>query len=146
MKRYLRLLVIGIVLVLSACVRPASTQQALPSRELIGLSVETKNGELVGNLQSLLLTPANGQIEYGVVQLAPGPLQFGKVPMHAGPNRVLVPWRIITIAQSGSHLEVDCSLDKVRNAPPAPIPLDTEQPGWDAEAIDYWSSPNGAMQ
>lgn len=138
MKRPLYGLLIGIALLLGACTSSINPHPVLTSNELIGLSVETQSGELVGTLRSLLLAPADGRIEYGVVQLAPGPLEFGKMPLHEAPGRVLVPWRLLTIAPSGAHLVADCSLDRVRNAPSAPDQLRTDRPGWDTVYTTYW--------
>ncbi len=144
MKQILSLVVLGLGLALCACMRPAAASRELSSQDLIGLTVESRDGELAGSLANLLVAPASGQIEYGVVKLAPGPLQFGKMPLHSPPNRVLSPWRLIAIAQSeyGTHLVVDSSIGTIRNAPALPGTLNADQPGWDAAQVKYWSSPN----
>lgn len=138
MSQRLFLLTIAIALLLGACARNTGAPEALTSNDLIGQPVETQDGELVGSVRGLLLTPEEGRIEYAIVQLAPGSLEFGKMPMHDAPGRVLVPWRLLTIAPSGDHLVADFSLERVRNAPPAPDRLQTSQPGWEEPYSTYW--------
>lgn len=138
MKRPLYGLLIGVGVLLAACTNTTNPHPVLTSNELIGLPVETQSGELIGTLRGLLLAPADGRIEYGVVQLAPGPLEFGKMPLHEAPGRVLVPWRLLAIAPSGAHLVADTSLARMRNAPLAPEHPRTDRPGWDTVYTTYW--------
>lgn len=138
MKQPLYGLLISVAVLLGACTNSTNTHPVLTSNDLIGLPVETQSGELIGTLRGLLLAPADGRIEYGVVRLAPGPLEFGKMPLHEAPGRVLVPWRLLAIAPSGAHLVADSSLDRVRNAPLAPDQLQTDRPGWDTVYTTYW--------
>jgi sporulation protein YlmC with PRC-barrel domain len=136
----LLLLLIALAGLAVAC-NPGTAGQVVSVERLIGHRIETSDGVLVGELLQVLLNPRDGELQYGVIQLVPGPFHYSKAVTANNPPKIVVPWRTLTVSDDGAFLVIDASINQLWQAPQFSGSGSVQQPGWDEALLRYWATP-----
>jgi sporulation protein YlmC with PRC-barrel domain len=99
----------------------ASTLQGvlLSSDTIIGASVKNQQGEDVGSIERLMLSPQTGLVSYAVLSVG-GFLGVGE-------KSIMVPWRTLEIARDGDSLLIKTSKQLLQQAPESTLTPDKDK-------------------
>lgn len=117
--------------------RGTSTDLAVPvAGELVGDRLVAGDGDTVGEVVDALVGTSSGQVEYVVVEIAPG----GRRTIMEDPaGRFLaVPWPLVAPGRNAGELRAGADLAALLAAPRLSEPPDPQVRGWDRALRDYW--------
>jgi hypothetical protein len=90
---------------------PQKTRHLVPANELRTAEVQNRQNENIGNINTLLVDPHNGQIRYAVIGVG------GFLGM--GTTDVAVPWEAMQVHRDAdrTHVVLDATRDRLQQAP-----------------------------
>jgi sporulation protein YlmC with PRC-barrel domain len=114
---------------------------AVPITKLAHYQVVDLQGDLVAQVEDVLIAPDSGQISYVIVILERGPFHYSKAAfVEATVPRTAVPWTYFTLDAASAQLQLQVEKSVLYAAPRLTDKPDDLESDWDAPFLAYWQS------
>lgn len=138
-KRYALLALCLFVLTVSCS--PPDTAAEVASDRLANFQVTDLQGNVIAQIEDLLIDADSGQISYAILTLERGPFSYGKAAfVDASTPDVAVPWDYFSLDSASEQLQLQVDKNILFAAPQLAGRADHFETGWDIEIRAYWQS------